>query len=375
MAFLLLHCFVGVSAAVPVEPAAPALPPTPPNSLRFFAVGDWGADNDGQHADATGMESVAQAISPTFAVMLGDNFYTSGIHGDAHDPRFESTFEKVYTGPALDKMTFYGIAGNHDHKGNVSAQIAYTDASPTQRWKYPDWWFGKSFTVPGTETKIEILLIDTVIGLGNTDDNVDRWGQPPGPQDEPSAKAQWEWLEQRMQQSTADYLWVGGHYPVWSICSHGPTQELVKLLKPTLEQFGAHYFSGHDHCEGHINEGTGVEYIVTGAGQSCCYEATNTKQVPEGSIKFFTAGAGGSSHQKLPLEMKSGFTSYYVYPEYMQVVFHAHDGTVLYKTPQIKPRSQKAAVVQATATELRASPLPQPSPSPQPVVENVQWTI
>ena len=36
--------------------------------------------------------------------------------------------------------------------------------------------------------------------------------------------------------------------------------------------------------------------------------------------------------------MKSGFTSYYVYPDYMQVVFHAHDGTALYTTPKIMPR-------------------------------------
>ena len=28
------------------------------------------------------------------------------------------------------------------------------------------------------------------------------------------------------------------------------------------------------------------------------------------------------AHQKLPLEMKSGFTSYYVYKEYMQVLGH-----------------------------------------------------
>ena len=59
----------------------------------------------------------------------------------------------------------------------------------------------------------------------------------------------------------------------------------------------AHYFSGHDHCEGHINEGTGVEYIVTGAGMECCYAAPNLPKVPKGSVKFFTAGHGGSAYQ------------------------------------------------------------------------------
>ena len=43
-------------------------------------------------------------------------------------------------------------------------------------------------------------------------------------------------LEQRMAASTADYLWAGAHYPVYSICSHGPTEQLVKMLKPKLEK-------------------------------------------------------------------------------------------------------------------------------------------
>ena len=35
----------------------------------------------------------------------------------------------------------------------------------------------------------------------------------PGPDDPPKAAQQWAWLEQRMQSSTADYLWVGAHCP------------------------------------------------------------------------------------------------------------------------------------------------------------------
>ena len=332
-----------VAAADLVEsPAPPSLPPTGPKSLRFLAVGDWGKDNVGEYADADGMETIASKIGANFTVMLGDNFYTTGIHGDAHSPRFEKTFENVYKGTQLEHMNFYVCAGNHDHLGNVSAQIAYTQVS--KRWKFPDFYYGNKFTVPGTTTTIEILLFDTVIGLGNTDDNADPMTmQPPGPKDPPSAEAQWEWLEGAMAASTADYLWVGGHYPVWSVCTHGPTHGLVKRLKPKLEKYHAHYFSGHDHCEGHINEGTGVEYIVTGAGMECCYPPKHAKSNPKGSIKFWTAGPGGSSYQKLPMVMKSGFTSYYVYPDYMQVVFHAHDGTALYTTPKIMPRPKRAA--------------------------------
>jgi hypothetical protein len=93
-----------------------------------------------------------------------------------------------------------------------------------------------------------MLLFDSVIGLGNTDDNEEKFGQPPGPKDPPAAETQWTWLAEAMENSTAEYLWVGGHYPVWSACSHGPTGGLVNKLKPMLEKYGAHYMCGHDHC-------------------------------------------------------------------------------------------------------------------------------
>lgn len=236
----------------------------PPADLHFLSIGDWGNDNDGQYAAAKGMETVAETLKPEFVVMLGDNFYTSGVHGDDHDPRFQQTFESVYNGTYLETIPFYAIAGNHDHGGNVTAQIAYT--ADSKRWEYPDQWYSQKFDVTGTDKKFEMLLFDTVIGLGNTDDNEEEWAQPPGPADEALANEQWAWLQAKLAASTADYLWVGGHYPVWSICNHGPTSQLVSLLKPKLETFGAHYMCGHDHCLGHIDEGTGVQYIVTGAG-------------------------------------------------------------------------------------------------------------
>jgi tartrate-resistant acid phosphatase type 5 len=80
----------------------------------------------------------------------------------------------------------------------------------------------------------------------------------PLPEDAPTKKAQLEWLEAQMAASTADYLWVGGHYPVWSGCEHGNTLELHVDLKPLLEKYHATgYMSGHDHCEEYIDDGTG----------------------------------------------------------------------------------------------------------------------
>ena len=86
-----------------------------------------------------------------FIIGLGDNFYYEGVKS-VEDPRFCSTFEHVYTSPALKAATWYMIAGNHDHASNVSAQIAYTKIS--HRWHFPDFFYTK-----GKRFKIIITII------------------------------------------------------------------------------------------------------------------------------------------------------------------------------------------------------------------------
>lgn len=67
----------------------------------------------------------------------------------------------------------------HDHKGNVSAQIAYTQLS--SRWEFPSPFYLKQLQWAGAS--MDIVFIDTVLLAGNSDDLEDKFGTLPGPTD------------------------------------------------------------------------------------------------------------------------------------------------------------------------------------------------
>ena len=64
--------------------------------------------------------------------------------------------------------------------------------------------------------------------------------------DKAKADAQLAWLESTITSSTADYLIVAGHYPIYSICEHGPTSEMIANVLPLLEKGKVTaYLAGH----------------------------------------------------------------------------------------------------------------------------------
>lgn len=301
------------------------------DSLDFLVMGDWGGKDCPVFNDCTtqqeretakGMKKVGDDVGASFAVALGDNFYSYGIRTDVHDKRFQYTFEKVFT----NEIPFHVISGNHDHRGNVSAQVAYTQLS--KRWSYPSLYY--TFT----EGPVQFVMIDTVVLSGNCHvegSEIELAGNKlPGPADPQLAGSQMQWIEETLNASKAEYVVVAGHYPVYSICEHGPTSFLVDSLKPLLEKYKVSaYMNGHDHCAEHIDIGDGVQYHTIGSAHLNNPDTSHKDSIPANALKFHTGKGDG------------GFAAVKVDSTGLVISHYNGDGTLLYNAPAIPPRSKQ----------------------------------
>lgn len=329
---------------------------TSSNGLGFIVIGDWGGKDsppyykDAQVKAAAGMSKVATDINANFIMALGDNFYYDGVE-ESDSTRFADTWEQVYITPypSLQKP-WYICAGNHDWHGNVSAQIEYSKTN--QYWKFPDFNYDwvETFTNDKGETKsIQFVMIDTILLTGNTaetdPEDVNYFQQPTMDGWTTLAKQNEivTYLEQILSQSTADFILVSGHYPVYSPCKHGNTDSMHKTVKPLLEQYNAHYLCGHDHCLAHAND-EGVEYVLSGMADECCYEAPPKNIESVKNLDFMVA----LGHN--PTKAVSGFTSITSQIEdgtdSLKVEYHDQDGNVLFT---------KSLAMSAHAAALRKS--------------------
>ena len=122
-----------------------------------------------------------------------------------------------------------------DHRGNVQAQIDYHGSA---RWHFPTLFYPLHFNFTsssGVARTVHLIMIDTVSLAGSCE--VDYAGCPLlDPADPDAADDQWAWLEDQLAKSSADFLWVGGHYPIYSAGSDGTTAVLVQRLLPLLKQ-------------------------------------------------------------------------------------------------------------------------------------------
>ncbi|XP_069460307.1 tartrate-resistant acid phosphatase type 5 [Ambystoma mexicanum] len=293
-------------------------------SLRFVALGDWGGlpiapfHTAREMLTAREIGKVVSMMGADFILGLGDNFYYTGVE-DEFDKRFQNTFELIFHADSLKDVPWYLIAGNHDHNGNVSAQIAYTNVS--KRWNFPDYYYDLKFTIPSTNVSVGVLMIDTVTLCGNSDDFQSQ--QPEKPLNQEVATRQLDWLRKKMAESQDDYLLVAGHYPVWSVAEHGPTHCLVKHLRPMLKKYNATaYLCGHDHNLQYLQDDSGIGYVVSGAGNFMEHSLKHKDKVPEGFLRFYYAQ--GTS--------MGGFAYVEINPDEMAITYIQAGGKSLFHT-------------------------------------------
>lgn len=326
-----------------------------PEGLAFFLVGDWGGGGnqpegplgsraggsvcDGskdhsvtttcQVATAAGLKKVAATLSPApqFVLGLGDNFYRMGIN-PFNQFRFQSTFEHVYAGIGLP---WYQLAGNHDHGGLIQYQIAYSKKSTL--WKYPARYYVIRAKIPGTTSTVDIVVFDSVILLGMSEKFANGTvGAPVGPEDHTAAETQWQWIEEQLASSHAEFLFTAAHYPVFSVCEHGPTQSLVARLRPLMQKHRVNgHLAGHDHCLEHILDGDSA-HIVSGAGAQAWYAPHHADKIAPATLAWGMTSANAGARV-------GGFAAMRIATGSASVSYYDDTGALLYVSPSIKPRS------------------------------------
>ncbi|KAL3105606.1 hypothetical protein niasHT_021709 [Heterodera trifolii] len=93
----------------------------------------------------------------------------------------------------------------------------------------------------------------------------------PMPGKDKFAQEQDQWLNQSIQQSNANYLFVAGHYPIYSIGKHGFYNNCLAEMDQLMRNYKVTaYLSGHDHNLQHLQltkpDGNTFDYIISGAG-------------------------------------------------------------------------------------------------------------
>ena len=250
-------------------------------SLRFFVIGDWGTNDKHQKLVAKHMYSKSKQFLPSFVLSTGDQMYNmdkkqreiDGIDGVASifDSSFQSKFEDMYS---KLKVPWYMTLGNHDCSGNGTAEILYSQHSPSQLWKMPSryYTFSTKLGLGNTKNIIQTIVLDSC-SLACAGGKNDRCHGVKLPFDSSDKQVQLQWLKNLLETGlpTTDSIYViVSHWPIFSMMGNGPTEIMIKEIEPMLEEATTRghkviWFNGHDHGLQHIQRRKN-HYFVSGAG-------------------------------------------------------------------------------------------------------------
>jgi acid phosphatase len=162
------------------------------------------------------MERTASALPFSSVCLLGDNFYPHGVQS-IDDPQW-SGFERAFAGPHL-AVPFHAALGNHDHHGNVEAQVEYSATS--SRWRMPGQYY--SFVErAGEGFDAEFFVLDT--------ECIRR--------EERASTEQLRWFEDKLSRSRVRWKIVVGHHPVRSNGEHGGIDRVRDAIEDLMHDHG-----------------------------------------------------------------------------------------------------------------------------------------
>lgn len=260
-------------------------------TVSFLALGDTGTGDSNQQSVADAMETYCTTHACDFAILLGDNFYPSGVTSTS-DALFQSAFEIPY---ANLNFIFYPVLGNHDIMGSYQAEIDYSSLS--EKWEMPARYYVLTFS-SSDEPLVDLIAIDST----NFDSD------------------QATWLESELNTSTAVWKILYDHYPFYSNGLHGDNSGGILTAAGTIVCNKIDLvISGHDHNQEHLMGRTGdceLQQVVLGSGGRSLYTVTADErtlfaessfgfgwfEVTEDKISFEFLNAAGEINYQYDLE-------------------------------------------------------------------------
>lgn len=249
------------------------------SALNFIVISDFGRNGYYNQKEVSDMMAVvAPEYGIRFYVTGGDNFQVAGVQS-TQDPLWMSSFENIYTHPSSHNE-WYPALGNHDHGGNVQAQIDYSKIS--RRWKMP----ANYYTLVKTRDSVSIrlLILDTaplISGLS----------RPENDSALKDARRQLAWADSVLTAEKEDWVIVVGHHPIFSAHpTRGNSKELVENLNPLLNRHQVDFYIGsHDHIFQHLKDSAShIDYFVNTA-------ASEVRPSSGNNMTLFTASSPGFS--------------------------------------------------------------------------------
>ena len=252
-----------------------SVPPVQPGVAhqRFMVIGDMGTGKPDQYGIALAMAKRAESDGLDFILTVGDNIYPAGV-SSVNDVQWKTKFTDVYADSTL-QVPWYPALGNHDHYGNVRAEIEYSQKN--KNWIMPEAYHTFTRTL-SDGTKVQFFALDTDPIL------MRRTG----------ASEQLDWLNEQLNKSKAHWKIVFGHHPLYS---HGtitrtmPQKEpMIAALEPIFVKHKIDiYFAGHDHSLEILKPVKGIHYVISGGGAGPD-RAYNVKWTDEA---YYAATMGG----------------------------------------------------------------------------------